>query len=492
MGGRVKRTSSPSVGRRGRTDRIAHAKRVEEELRQSEQLLRLAMEASSAGAWSWNARTNESNWDDRYHEMYGFAADEPRTYEGWLGRIHPDDRPRVVARLESMRQTPDDDGWNMEFRAVSPKRGVLWMHGLGRARRDEHGQISSMTGINLDITARKHSEGQLRESEEQLRLFFENVPSAVAMLDRNMCYLAASRRWLQDFGLSGDLTGRSHYDVFPEIPERWKAIHRRCMAGAVERSDDDSFERADGSVQWLRWEIHPWRTAIGEIGGLIMLSEDVTETRLWRERQQVLLDEMQHRTRNLITVVEAIAQQTMRATSSMDAFMAQFSIRLSALSRVQGLLSRSERTPITIGALISLELEALGPHPGVPRAIVEGPDVRLRKRSVQTLALAIHELATNARKYGALATESGRLSVTWRIERAADGAACLALEWAETGIEQRLDRADPQRFGYGRTLIEKALPYSLSAKTTFEVGDREFRCTITLPLERLDGGEAGG
>ncbi len=477
------------MGRGKDADPIERAKRIEEELRQSEQLLRLAMEASSAGAWNWNARTNESNWDDRYHEMYGFAPDEPRTYEGWLGRVHPDDRPRVVARLEAVLRTPGDDEWNIEFRAVSPRRGVMWMHGLGRAWRDRDGQVLSLSGINLDITARKRAEGELRESEGQLRLFFENAPSAVAMLDLDMRYLAASRRWLEDFGLSGDLIGRSHYDVFPEIPERWKAIHRRCMAGAVERSDDDSFERADGSVQWLRWEIHPWRNAIGEIGGLIMLSEDVTETRLWRERQQVLLDEMQHRTRNLITVVEAIAQQTMRATSSMDAFMAQFSIRLSALSRVQGLLSRSDRTPITIGALISMELEALGLHSGGPRASVEGPNVRLRKRSVQTLALAIHELATNAQKYGALATENGRLSVTWRIERAADGDACLALEWIETGIVQRLDRADPQRFGYGRTLIEKALPYSLSAKTTFEVGDREFRCSITLPLERLDGGE---
>ncbi len=118
--------------------------------------------------------------------------------------------------------------------------------------------------------------------------------------------------------------------------------------------------------------------------------------------------------------------------------------------------------------------------------------MRLRKRSVQTLALAIHELATNAQKYGALATDSGRLSVTWRIEPAAAGRACLALEWLESGIEQGLDRADPQRCGYGRTLIERALPYSLSAQTTFEVGDRVFRCTIKLPLDSGDTGEAGG
>jgi PAS domain S-box-containing protein len=211
------------------------------------------MEASSAGAWSWNAQTNESTWDDRYHAMYGFAAGDPRTHEAWLARVHPEDRPDVVARLNAVLATPGDDEWNMEFRAVSPTRGVLWMHGLGRALRAANGQVVSMAGINLDVTARKQAEGRLRESEEQLRLFFESAPAAVAMFDRDMRYLAVSRRWMRDFALTGDLVGRSHYDVFPEIPERWKEIHRRCLAGAVERAEDDRFERADGSVQWLKW-----------------------------------------------------------------------------------------------------------------------------------------------------------------------------------------------------------------------------------------------
>jgi PAS domain S-box-containing protein len=450
------------------------------------------MEASSAGAWSWNAQTNESTWDDRYHAMYGFAAGDPRTHEAWLARVHPEDRPDVVARLNAVLATPGDDEWNMEFRAVSPTRGVLWMHGLGRALRAANGQVVSMAGINLDVTARKQAEGRLRESEEQLRLFFESAPAAVAMFDRDMRYLAVSRRWMHDYALTGDIVGRIHYDVFPEIPERWKQIHRRCLAGSVEKSEEDRFERADGSIQSLKWEIHPWRTAAGAIGGLIILVEDITESRRMKESQQMLIDELQHRTRNLITVVESIAERTMRATTSVEAFMEQFRVRLGALARVQGLLSRSKRESITIGALVRMELEALDPQPGAPRSIIEGPDVRLRKRSVQALALAIHELATNARKYGALAAEDGRLSVTWATEHTADGRAWLALEWRESGIEQRLDQADPRRCGYGRTLIERALPYSLSAETTFELRDDTFHCAIRLPLEGDDSDEAAG
>jgi PAS domain S-box-containing protein len=463
----------------------------EEAHRDRELRLHLAMAASSAGAWSWNARTNQSTWDDRYHAMYDFAPAEPRTFDAWASRIHPADRARVLGRLNEITRTPGDDEWNVEFRAVSPSRGVVWMQGLGRAVRDAEGQVSCLTGINLDITERKRAEEKIRQSEEQLRLFFDSAPAAVAMVDRDMRYLAVSRRWLRDYGLTGDVIGRSHYEVFPEIPERWKEVHRRCLAGAVEVSEEDRFERADGSVQWLKWQIYPWRTSDGGVGGLTLLTEDITETKGWIESQEMLIAELQHRTRNLISVVEAIARETMATTGSIDGFMAEFTTRLSGLSRVQGLLSRSDREPVTIGALVRMEIDAVAPGRISSRVKVEGPDVRLRKRSVQILALAIHELATNAQKYGALASDEGRLSVRWVLDRDVDDRALLALEWLETGIEQRLDRAAPRRCGYGRTLIERGLPYALSARTSFELEEHTLRCSIRLPLDERTGEVAG-
>jgi len=121
----------------------------------------------------------------------------------------------------------------------------------------------------------------LRESEERLRLFIDHAPAALAMFDSRMCYLNASRRWLTDYNLGDrDLNGLSHYEVFPEIPEYWKAAHRRGLAGELVQAECDRFERADGTVQWLRWEVRPWHDSKGDVGGIVIFTEDITERKL--------------------------------------------------------------------------------------------------------------------------------------------------------------------------------------------------------------------
>lgn len=140
------------------------------------------------------------------------------------------------------------------------------------------GEVQGVFGIARDFTDRKRTEIALVESESRLRLFIEHAPAALAMFDREMRYMVVSRRWLTEYRLErNDIIGQSHYDVFPEIPERWKVIHQRGLAGELVHSNEDAFERADGTTQWIRWEVRPWFAADSEVGGVVIFSEDITE-----------------------------------------------------------------------------------------------------------------------------------------------------------------------------------------------------------------------
>jgi PAS domain S-box-containing protein len=132
--------------------------------------------------------------------------------------------------------------------------------------------------VARDITKRKESEKEILRNRQVLQLFIENVPASIAMFDCEMKYLAYSQRYLTDYDLGErELTGHSHYDIFPEIPERWKEIYRRCIAGAIEVCDEDTFPQEGGKTDWVRWAIHPWYESDEKIGGIILFSEVITE-----------------------------------------------------------------------------------------------------------------------------------------------------------------------------------------------------------------------
>ena len=212
-------------------------------------------------------------------------------------------------------------------------------------------------------------------------------------------------------------------------------------------------------------------------------STDVQMLKEFQERQGVLVAELQHRTRNLIAIVRSTSDKTARASDTLAEYRTRFRDRLDALARAQGLLSRlNDLDRVTFDELIKAEMTAMDSDPS--KVTLAGPaGIRLRSSTVQTLAMAIHELATNAVKYGALGQLDARLAVTWRWESSSEGGEpWLHIDWRESGVIMVPSGTAPPGSGQGRELIEQALPYQLSATTSYELGLDGVHCTISLPV----------
>jgi two-component sensor histidine kinase len=201
--------------------------------------------------------------------------------------------------------------------------------------------------------------------------------------------------------------------------------------------------------------------------------------------QQVVTAELQHRMRNLIGVVQLMAQRTIKECESLESFHESFRTRLSALAQVNDLMSsRKSRNGVTFNDLLTAELTAHGlvgaGKPG-SQISLSGPEgVRLPPSAVQILALALHELATNAIKHGALSDPAGRLAVSWSTVPSEGGPSRFRLEWRETGGPQHVVC---DRKGYGRELIERAIPYQLQAETSYQLTSDGLLCVVTLPID---------
>ncbi|BAY99100.1 multi-sensor signal transduction histidine kinase [Tolypothrix tenuis PCC 7101] len=221
---------------------------------------------------------------------------------------------------------------NVELTGTTPAQpGVqrTWLESFWPLKDGK--RIIGISTVCEEITQRKQTEIALREREASLRLFFQYVPAGIAMFDRDMRYIIASQRWVDDYRLDSieSLIGRSHYEIFPEIPERWRQIHQRCMAGAIERCDEELFVRLDGSQQWIRWEIRPWHNATGEIGGIIIFGDDITQ----RKQAQIALEQLNTELEQ--RVAERTAQLTQTNERLLETIIQQQKTQLALLEQAQ-------------------------------------------------------------------------------------------------------------------------------------------------------------
>jgi diguanylate cyclase (GGDEF)-like protein/PAS domain S-box-containing protein len=260
---------------------------AEEQVYEANQALPEAARLPPIGSYLLDIRRGAFATSASVDTMLGLPDGYPHDLAGWASLVHPADREPILKYMDDVIATPGRI-FNREYRAIRPSDGEMrWVQGIGRIERDRQGRPILMRGSIQDITQRKATEAALRDTKKRLELFIEHAPAALSMHDREMRYLAVSRRWREVYGEGRDIIGRSHYDVVTDMPERWKEVHRRGLAGESLRCEEDRFDRADGSVLWLRWEVMPWRQDDDTVGGLLLFVEDITERKQARQRLEL-------------------------------------------------------------------------------------------------------------------------------------------------------------------------------------------------------------
>jgi PAS domain S-box-containing protein len=330
----------------------------------------------------------------------------------------------------------------------------------------------------------------LRVSSETLELALQSAGQFAWEIDRDTRKIKFTGDPGSAFGFDLPPTEQECFGlVHPEDRPRVTGAYMAALAGKAPcEVENRMINPTTGEIVWVHWT----GRLIRERGRarLVGITRNVTtqknaELALHEseKRLHVLVAELQHRTRNLISVVGATVQTTLKTGKTFDDFKATFQDRIEALGRVQGLLFRmKEDDRVTFDELIETELSAQSIRVGEDGPVtLDGPKgVSLRSRTVQTLAMVLHELSTNAIKYGALKQSNGHLAIRWRLQRMEeDGKPWLKLDWKESGVEMP---PLPHRTGQGRELIERALPYQFDAQTTFTMEADGVHCTISLPV----------
>ena len=332
----------------------------------------------------------------------------------------------------------------------------------------------------LDVTATAKAEQALRASEERFRMMAQAVPAFLFTLKADLQAEYINQRYYEYTGLS-EGSGLGHGWLVAVHPDDAEEMQRRWEQ-SVNASEPFEMElrirAATGSYRWFLSRCEPQRDAKGEVVRWFGSGSDIHDQRTAADLQRLLMAELQHRVKNILAVVRSIFARSVAGDDEPDSGAHHFRGRLDSLARTQNVLARTPEGGIDLEEMVCDELTSHGAQPGEQINIV-GPPIRLRQKAAEALGLAIHELATNASKYGALATGSGRIAVTWRLYDRGAGPR-LAFKWVETGV--KLIDPSPSRIGFGRELIEQGLPYQLGATTALEFASGGVRCAIELPL----------
>lgn len=330
-----------------------------------------------------------------------------------------------------------------------------------------------------ETTEQVSGRNALAESEARQRLLLENLPHLVWRAQDAGAWIWASPQWTAFTGLSQAASHGTGWRaaVHPDDRERLEAAWRDAPDAGALAVQHRLREAATGGWRWFQTRAQAIPHAEGSAREWIGASTDIDELRRLQEHQKLLMGELQHRVRNMLSTVRSIARRTADTAEDVPDFASHFEGRLNAFARSQAHLTRDPVGGIDLEYLVAEELTACAAREGA-RVKIGGPRVVLRYKAAETLTLAIHELATNSVKFGALAG-GGAVSVTWSIDRSTEPPT-ISLIWRETGVA-----ADPQhpiRDGFGTELLLRTLPYELDAKVTLDISADGVVCAIHAPF----------
>lgn len=450
-----------------------------------EQILRSRFEAALAAlrgvAYEWDPGTDEVERLGSLALMLSLDVPQRGDAATWRERIHPDDLRAAQAITDSAaKQQLPSIATEYRIRNAEGRWTWVWDHALLDYQPD--GALQRVLGCSLNIDERKRAELALEQSQTRLGLALGAARMGAWETDvvRNEAYWSAELFELLGLEPHPNPIPIEAIDRYshPEDRERLQAKFRAAVEDPTVTLyvDEGRALRADGSELLFETRGHILRDTAGRASIVTGVFADVTEARRARQQIQFLLQEINHRSKNLLSVVQAIANQATREDG--PSFMPRFSQRLSALAACHDLLVHSQWAPVDLAELARAQFAPFADLIG-RRITISGPRLQLVPAAAQAISLALHELSTNAGKYGALAGHHGRVDFGWRLE---DERVLLCwLEQDGPTVEA------PTRHGFGRRVMVQMVEMAIGGKVSLDYEPTGVRWRLDAPLKRLTG-----